>query len=277
MKHYLLRYGEISLKGKNRPFFERKLVHNLKSYLKSQGIEGTVQRLRNRLFAETEKKVNWKPVFGLISYSPCTKIPGDYEAIQKKVEELSKGFTEKPSFRITAQVLDNNSPYSQQQLNEQLGALVVKKTGANVSLKKYEKEIGIEILQGNAYIYTKSHPCFGGLPVGVEGSVLLLIENEKSLLAGLMAMRRGCALFPIAKTPQDITLLERYSHGTRPQFKLLSEINLAEHIPRFELQALIVGDTLANFKKYPEIPLPILRPLIGYTEEKIQEELRRYR
>lgn len=277
MKTYLLRYGEINLKGKNRPFFERKLVHSLKSYLKSKNINGTIKRLRNRIYVETESEVDWKPVFGLVNYSPCTKINSDYELIREEVEKCCKRFTPTTKFRVTANVMDPQFPLSKQEMNEQLGSLVVQKTGAKVSLKKYDEEIGIEVLQGKTYIYNTITPCHGGLPVGVEGSTLLLLEDEKSILAGILAMRRGCAVFPIAKKHQDIRRLERYSYGTKPQFKLLSEINLAEFIERYELQALVVGDTLANLKKYDGLPLPVLRPLIGYTEEKIKEEQRKYK
>ncbi len=276
MKTYLLRYGEINLKGKNRPFFERKLVHSLKSYLKSKNINGAIKRLRNRIYVETESEVDWKPIFGLVNYSLCAKMDGNYEAIQEEVEKRCKLFTEKTKFRITTNKMDPSFPQSKQEMNEQLGSLVVQKTGAQVSLKKYDEEIGIEVLQGKAYIYNTITPCHGGLPVGVEGSALLLLEDEKSILAGILAMRRGCAVFPIAKQHQDIQRLERYSYGTKPQFKLLSEINLAEYIERYELQALIVGDTLAKIEKYEEVPLPVLRPLVGYTEEKIKEEQRRY-
>ncbi len=276
MKNYLLRYGEISLKGNNRSFFERKLVHNLKCYLKSKGVTGTIQRLRNRLYAETADEVDWMPVFGLISYSPCLKIEGSYEAIQNEVEKACAEFNEKTTFRITSHVLDPQYSMSKQEMNEKLGAFVIQKTKAKVSLKKYEKEIGIEIVQGKAYIYSQTNPCLGGLPVGVEGSVLLLIENEKSLLAGLLAMKRGCALFPLSEKKLDIQRLEKYAHGTKPKLKLLSEIDLPAFITEYELQALVVGDTMANIQKYGDFSLPVLMPLIGCTEKKIQEEQKRY-
>ncbi|MEK6964183.1 MAG: THUMP domain-containing protein [Nanoarchaeota archaeon] len=283
MKTYLLRYGEINLKGKNRPFFERKLSHSLKSYLKNKNVEGSVKRLRNRIYVETADEVDWRPIFGLVNYSPCIKINGNYEAIQEEVKTRCKPFTDKTKFRITTNKMDPSFPLSKQEMNEQLGSLVVEQTGAKVSLKGYDEEIGIEVLQGKAYIYSTMIPCHGGLPVGVEGSALLLMDfdaegkNEKSLLAGVLAMRRGCAVFPIAEKHHDIQLLDQYAYGTKPQFKLFSEINLPEFIERYELQALIVGDTLSTLKRYDEIPLPVLRPLIGYTEEKIKEEMKRYR
>ena len=53
--------------------------------------------------------------------------------------------------------------------------------------------------------------CFGGLPTGVEGSFLFLIEDEASLLDGLLFMKRGCSVFPVASSEKDISLLQHYS------------------------------------------------------------------
>ena len=276
MTNYLLRYGEIFLKGKNRSFFEKKLIHNLKCYLKNQQVEGKITRLRNRLYAETSRAMDWKYVFGLTNYSPCVKIPANYMVIQNEVERMIQDYTPKTTFRITTNVMDPKYGMSKQEMNEKLGAFVVQQTKARVNLKNYEEEIGIEVLQGHAYLYNKMIPCPGGLPVGVEGSALLWVEDENSLLAGILAMKRGCAVFPVAQDKKDLTLLEKYAYGTKPTLKLLREVDLHEFIQHYEIQALVVGDTLTKIKEYPEISLPVLRPLVGYTKERVQEEQRKY-
>ena len=276
MPAYLLRYGEIYLKGKNRIYFEKKLLHNLKAFLKQQNVDGRFDRLRNRIYAETNKEIDWKPVFGLISYSLCLRVEADYETIKKEVEKIAEEFSGKTRFRITANVSDARFNLSRQEMNEKLGAFVVQKSHAKVDLEKHEEEIGIEILQGNTYIYRKTYPCHGGLPVGAEGNVLLLVEEENSLLAGVLAMKRGCALYPVSKEKKDITLLEKYAWGTKPKLLLLQDNNTDEYIKKYEIQALVVGDTLANIKEYQDIPLPVLRPLIGYDPKRLAEEKRKY-
>lgn len=276
MHSYLLRTGEIFLKGKNKGFFEKKLLHNLRSLLKNKNVEGKIVKLRNRIYAETAEEADWKEAFGITSYSPCTRIKAEYETILEEVYKICQSYTGKTRFRITTNQADPSFQYTKQEMNEKLGGLVIEKTGAKVDLENHDEEIGVEILQGQAYIYRRTVACFGGLPVGVEGNVLLLIENEKSLLAGILAMKRGCALFPVANEKKDVTILEKYCHGTNPQLKLLKEINITECIEQYELQALVVGDTLKIIKEYPEMPVPVLRPLIGYDEKKIKEEMRKY-
>ena len=69
-----------------------------------------------------------------------------------------------------------------------MGAYIVEKTNALVDLEDYDTNIGIELFDKKAYIFSKTFAGYGGLPSGCQGRVLLVLEDENSILAGLMMM-----------------------------------------------------------------------------------------
>jgi adenylyl- and sulfurtransferase ThiI len=64
-------------------------------------------------------------------------------------------------------------------------------------MKDFDFELGAETIQGKIYIFTERIPGQGGLPVGVEGRVVAIVEQESDLLAAILMMKRGCAAIPV--------------------------------------------------------------------------------
>lgn len=250
----IARYGEIFLKGKNRLDFERKLVSNIKKMF-SVG----VLRKRNRLLVEDG--VNLRQVFGLISYSDAVEVDLDLEKIKEKVLGLLKD-KKFESFKVSTKRMNSNF-FNSQKLNKMLGELIIRQLGKKVNLTQPDLEVGIEIIDEKAYIFTSTIPCLGGLPVGVEGEAILLVENEKSILAGLLLMKRGCNLRVVGFSDFDLSLLERYS----PQKLELQKIKSLKELEEKGLP-LIVGNELIE-----DSDLVILNPLVGLTEEEISKKI----
>ena len=261
--HIILRYGEIFLKGKNRPIFENKLVSNIKKIANVEKILKLRSRYIINFFEEHHKLKN---VFGLTSYSTTVKSGKEIEIIKQKVVDYVKNL--KGTFKIITKRSDKNFPIKSPEFNVMVGEHVEKETNLKFSFDNPDYVINIEINQEAAYIFTETIDCFGGLPTGVEGKVLLLIEDEASFLAGLLMMKRGVAIYPISFETKDISLLQKYS----PQ-----DLNLVvvKDLKNLTLDTIVSGQNFDKLKEY-DTNLLILRPLIAFNEDEIKEKLEMY-
>ena len=109
-------------------------------------------------------------------------------------------------------------------------------------------------------LYTDVIRCHGGLPVGVEGTVALLLENDSSLLAGLFFMKRGTSIIPVGDL--DYSLLQKYS----PRKLVPKNLSDLKDI------ILVSGQNYNNFKPYNH-DLTVMRPLIAFSDKEIKNKL----
>jgi adenylyl- and sulfurtransferase ThiI len=274
----LARYSEIALKGKNRQIFERQLVNNIKAFLKAKGLEGEVKRIQGRILLQTDFEVDLRPIFGIASFSSCVQVQAKLEDISSAALKMAETHPKTTRFRITTHRSTKNVPLTSPQLNERVGSLIVQSTGMKVGLESPDLEIGIELIDDLAYVFNKNIPCFGGLPVGIEGKVLALLSDEKSVLAALVMAKRGCAIEIASQadfSESDYSLLQLFS-PSHLKFHRISQIDeLDELALKLGCKAIVVPDTLADLKQYPVI-LPILRPLITFSEQELLAEQKRY-
>ena len=208
----LLRYGEIFLKGANKGIFEHKLTENIAKMLKKEGVSGLkVRNSRGRmLLPYFPAHAALRRVYGLVSYSPAVHVEKNTEKIQQKAVELLRGKT--GTFRISTKRSDKSFPVPSPEFNRLVGEQVEKHTKLRFSSAAPEITLVIEINQEGAYLFFESIACAGGLPAGVEGKVLLLVEGEASLLAGLLFLKRGCSIVPVAFAEKDISPLRHLDH-----------------------------------------------------------------
>ena len=110
----IVRYGEISLKGKNRRTFEQKLKSDIKHFLEAQDISFSKISLKmGRIYIKGIKTLPpLEKIFGIYSYSPAVEIEKEYEALKKKVSDFFPLFTNIESFRVTCQRIDKDFPYN---------------------------------------------------------------------------------------------------------------------------------------------------------------------
>ena len=269
----LLRYGEIFLKGKNKDFFERKLVDNIRKIALSGGNSKTkIIKTQGRLLGDYFKEHSaLRKVFGLVSYSPAVRVEKSTEEIQSKAVELLK--EKKGTFRIATKRSDKSFPITSPEFNRLVGEHVERKTDLRFSYGEPDITLEIEINQEGAYLFVETIPCFGGLPAGVEGNILLLVENDASILAGLLFMKRGCNIFPVAFGDKDLSLLQKFSPVPLQLGKVRTFQEIEEMTKENKITVLVSGQILKNYKSYP-LNFLVMRPLIAYSEEKIKEQLR---
>ena len=242
----IVKYGEIALKGGNRGLFEKKLQHNIKDCLKKNNVPfRTVTRYRGRILIDCEKECKeLADVFGIVSFSNVEEV----ELNLDKMKEVALKLYTKGSFRVACkrgEKIFMTSP----EIERELGAYVVENNGAKVNLTKPDCTIFIEIFHRMAYMYNEKVPGLGGLPVGIQGRVGLLLQDETSIDAGLKLMKRGCALLFIKENEVDTSALNKYKYG----FSLKDG-------KEEDVIAIVVNDTLDSLRDYGD--KLVLRPLI---------------
>jgi len=213
-------------------------------------------------------------VFGLVSYSPILFIERDLEKVKALAVDLVRGAK---TFRIDASRSDKSFPLTSPEINVAVGDYVVEHTNAKVQLKQPDIHVGVEVHPMQMGVYTDVIPCFGGLPVGSGGKVILLVENELSILAGLLCMKRGLYLIPISvHQERDISLLQSFAPFPLRQI-VVEQMEDVEQIAReHQCSSLISGQLLGEYVLY-DIPLVVFRPLVGYTPSDVERELEAYR
>ena len=190
-------YGEIGLKGKNRKFFEERLVKNIKKAL-PKGSFSNVKRISGRILinANGEKaiiKEALKNVFGLVNFSFGISCEQSIEVIKQKAVELLKDIRFQ-TFRVSATRSNKSFPLTSQQINEIVGAWILGRssTPSKVSLEKPDVVLFIEVVDNYALLFTEKIRGQGGLPVGVSGRAVSLISGGiDSPVASFLAMKRG--------------------------------------------------------------------------------------
>ena len=268
----IIRYGEISLKGRNRFIFENRLVENIRNCLNKNKVKfDKIEKPRGRIIVKTNEKCDeLRKVFGIVSFSYAIETKDTLEDVNKAVESFVENFDEKIKFRVTGHRIDKRSKLRTDIIQKEIGAFIVEKTNAKVDLKNYDQEISVEILTGNAFIFDEKINAYGGLPVGVEGTVVCYVENEKDALACWLVMRRGCEAVVVGE--KKPSLLEKYSYGSEIKFIEGKKPEVFKIMQEEQAKAVVFGDTYDDIAKIEEEET-VLRPLFGWDAKDINKKL----
>ena len=204
---YLIKYGELMLKKKNRRFFEDMVIKNCFAVLKGHKIKKV--KLFGRFLLEAEvtdgsekdiitEKLRTR-IFGLNSISPGIEIENDMGKIAGEcIRQAEIGISEcKPrTFKIEVKRPFKNFDKSSLEIASELGSAVwTKFQHLDVDLTNPDMTIHVELLQDFTIVYSEKYACLKGLPVGSSGKVgLLLSGGIDSPVAGYLAQKRGCYL-----------------------------------------------------------------------------------
>ena len=166
-------------------------------------------------------------------------------------------------------------PFKSCDIEVDVGAFLVQK-GGKVSLKNFKTEIFVELIEGHAYVFTEKIACFGGLPVGSQSKVSVVLESSNDVLAGLFALKRGCNLIPVLKNFPDSKILSFFGAENSIEFeKDSTNDDLNKLLKVNNCLLLFSGQTLDVFENI-DVSVPVLRPLIFYSDKQIEEELKEY-
>jgi len=201
-KIILVRYGEIHLKGQNRPFFENMLLTNIKKSLRDFP-EIKVIHAQGRIYIENvqdEREVMDKlsRVFGIISMSPAWKTGKEMDEITYMVKYVMKEALEsreEATFKVESRRSDKKFPLNSMELSREVGACLLKEfPRLKVDVHNPDIKIQLEVREF-AYAYYENIPGAGGMPVGTNGKATLLLSGGiDSPVAGWMIAKRGVEL-----------------------------------------------------------------------------------
>ncbi|WP_296241513.1 tRNA uracil 4-sulfurtransferase ThiI [uncultured Faecalicoccus sp.] len=194
--HILIRYGELSLKGKNRNVFIRQLRENIKKALKSFSsleIESQHDRMYIYLKEEDPAKVAdvLSRVFGISSFSFAVKVDSDIDAIVDACLQ-TLDLEKEQTFKVAARRSDKNFPIISDQINRIVAGAILKNSHWKVDVHHPDYKIVIEVHQNATYIMTDRMTGAGGYPVGVGGKAMVLLSGGiDSPVAAYLMMKRG--------------------------------------------------------------------------------------
>ena len=198
-KLYLIKEGEISLKGGNRNLFEKRLRHNIKDKLRPYSSE--IDKQKGRLYAYISEEASdelvekvLKTTTGLTGYAKAYRTEKDIDAIKAKAREIlsSSRFSSNGSFRITVKREDKTFPLTSHDIAIELAEVVTSLyPDIKVNLDNPDYTLTCEI-RNEAYLYTDEEKGEGGLPSGTAGKGMLLLSGGiDSPVAGYMMAKRG--------------------------------------------------------------------------------------
>lgn len=203
MKEIILaKYGEIILKGCNRPRFEKVLVKNIENSLK--GVDGIDVRLAQATIyveAEGEEKLDLicdrlSKIFGIVSITRAAQCEKDLEAIKKTALEYCGGELKSGvSFKVEAKRSDKKFPLNSQEISREVGGFLHDECkGCVVDVHNPDKNVKVEVRDFGAYVYIMQNKIKGqgGMPIGTGlKATLLLSGGIDSPVAGHMIAKRG--------------------------------------------------------------------------------------
>lgn len=250
-KHKLLiRYGEISLKGKNQDKFIDSLVFNIKEKLKDFS-EIEIKKIHGRIFIDflpedkTEVYNSLTKTFGIVSFSEVyeTELNIDYiskSVIKEMINAVSEGCK---TFKIESRRSNKGFHMKSPEISAYVGAQVLKNIdGLKVDVHNPDIRIDVEI-RNKAYIFSKVIKSQGGMPYGSSGKGLVLLSGGiDSPVAAYMMAKRGLFLEAVHYHSYPFT-------GEKAREKVISLAEkLCEYIPGIKLHLVNISNIQQEIK-----------------------------
>lgn len=202
MQHVIIvHFHELSLKGRNRSWFEKILLKNIKRHLFNLPYK-KIRILFGRIVIENININLWNQynkvlsdLIGIRNFILASETPLDIEEIKTASLKACKSENILGSFRVSARRQNKNFIYNSQDINQIVGEYIQKNTGFEVNLTSPKIDVLIEIVNKIAFVGTKKVDAYGGLPVGTGESALSLISSGiDSPVASFNIIKRGVTL-----------------------------------------------------------------------------------
>lgn len=289
----LVRYGELALKSNyTRRKFEQILKKNISIALDKENIPHKIRGDRGRIYVKTnyiKKSIPvLKKIFGVTSFSPVYTTDAEIPAVSHLVTHLAKKLlTAEKSFALRVSRTGTHD-FSSQDIANQVGRNVCENTHAQVNLTSPDVEIFIEIRDNHAYVFTEKIPGPGGLPLGTQGSVLVIVDSPQSLLAAWYLMKRGCNVVFFTDNTSKEDLIKNFtqqwytptlifsSKGKRFFTKEINTIISTTHCNAVVTGNMLIENpkkTIDNIQQLKSrIKHPLLHPLIAMEKNEVYKK-----
>lgn len=202
---FIIRSGEASLKGHNKPYFEKMLAERIRKLLrKFDGVE--VRRMGGLIFIRTNKEImkadilkELSKVFGIASISPAVEVACNLDDIGKAAIEYMNGLIQEQgvkTFKVEAKRADKNFPIQSPEIARMIGGEILKGCKVlSVDVHNPEVSLFIDVRSDITYIYQQKISGHGGLPLGTNGKGMILLSGGiDSPVAAWMMAKRGMTI-----------------------------------------------------------------------------------
>ena len=276
MTSIVIHYKELMLKGRNRPWFVKILVRNLRTALADLDIR-SVRSVMGRIEIDLGAGTSWEAVrervrriFGIANFSCASRAPYDFQTLASAILD-DLGDRAPASFRVSARRADKRVPFTSPQIEREVGGLIKEAKGWHVDLDEAELTIHLEVMSDHAFYFFGKEPGAGGLPTGTGGRVACLLSGGiDSPVAAYRMMRRGCSVllvhfhsYPILSRASQEKVREIAALLTK--YQLRSRLLL---VPFGELQQQVV------LAVPPELRVVIYRRLMLRIAEQLARRWR---
>ncbi|MGL5514575.1 MAG: tRNA uracil 4-sulfurtransferase ThiI [Sporomusa sp.] len=202
---FLIKYGEIGIKGKNRYVFEDALVKQIKFALKDAEGSFTVYKSQARVYVDCEGTYDYDEtveclsrVFGIVGICPVIRVEdtGFDQLAKVVVDYIDKAYPDKQlTFKVEARRAKKSYSKNSMEINCDLGEAILNAfPEIKVDVHKPDIMLHVEVRE-QIYIYSKIIPGPGGMPVGTNGKAMLLLSGGiDSPVAGYMIAKRGVGI-----------------------------------------------------------------------------------
>ncbi len=202
---FLIKYGEIGIKGKNRYMFEDALVRQIRFALKDVDGKFYVHKSYGRVYVDCEGEYDYEDtvesltrVFGIVGVCPVVRLEdqGFEQLKQEVVAYMDEMYPDKhKTFKVEARRSKKSYPLQSMQINCDLGEVILDAfPEMKVDVHHPDILLNVEVRE-EIYLYSEIIPGPGGMPVGTNGSAMLLLSGGiDSPVAGYMIAKRGVEL-----------------------------------------------------------------------------------
>lgn len=272
----IVRFGEMSTKGKNRKDFINKLARVIKKSLTNYEEYYSMDVRHDHIYLNITDTTNFnydslKEVAGLHSFSLALKVTDIYELDELCdicLEQIKK--EEGKTFKIAARRIDKSFPYISDEINRAIATKVLKNTNLKVDVHNPDILMSLEIRVDGIYIFTQTINGIGGYPSGSTGRCLMMLSGGiDSPVAAYLMMKRGIEVTCIHFASPPYT-----NSGVILKLEdLLSKLNLYQEkinlyvVPFTKIQEKIYE---ISFEGYP---ITIMRRMMYRLAEKLANKL----
>ena len=204
-KLYIVRCGEVALKGMNKPYFERILLERVVKAIEcfddaeAKWIDGLMFVRVPASVPEDDVIAKCVRVFGVASVSPAVEAPKDIDEIGRLAAEMMQQIIEEEgvqTFKVKGKRADKSFAIESPEIGRVVGAIILKKCKVlRVDVHNPDVTITVDVRREGAYIFRDKIKGFGGLPLGTNGKGLILMSGGiDSPVAAFMMAKRGMSI-----------------------------------------------------------------------------------
>ncbi|MHC9532883.1 tRNA uracil 4-sulfurtransferase ThiI [Dellaglioa sp. BT-FLS60] len=271
----MVRYGELSTKGKNKRNFIDRLGTNVNNSLHDFDklvVKANRDRMHINLNGDDSELVMQRlsQVFGIQNFSPAIRVEQDLDLVKETaVAMVSEQFVEGTTFKVNTRRSDHDFELDTNEMNDELGGWILDHVpGITVKMKQPDIILRVEVRANGIFLSSETRLGAGGLPVGTAGKGMLMLSGGiDSPVAGYLGMKRGVSMEMVHFFSPPYTSEQALAKAKELTVKLTPYVGTIQFIevPFTEIQEQIKHDVPAPYL------MTITRRFMLRLTEKIAE------